>query len=100
MRSSMPQKQPPARTAVSVPGVRVISPVSKGPLVICVLLVLGGEEVTVGAVALVVERCDGHEAQCGRVHAVSQAAGIPWAVGEDVTEVAIGARRAHLGAGH
>ena len=40
------------------------------------------------------------EPQRGRVDAIAEAASIRWAIGKNVTEMAVAMRRSNLGAGH
>src|SRR3546814_12347313 len=82
----MPQKQPPARTALSVTARSVILDTL--------------HLVEIGAIALGLHSVAGNEAQGRGVDAVAKPAAVLRAIGEHMAEVAGALRRAHLGAEH
>src|SRR3546814_11482896 len=80
----MPQKQQPARTALSLTARSVILDTL--------------HLVEIGAIALGLQSVAGNEAQGRGVDAVAKPAAVLRAIGEHMAEVAVAMRRAHLGA--
>src|SRR3546814_20483042 len=82
----MPQKQPPARTALSVTARSVILDTL--------------HLVEIGAIALGLHSVAGNEAQGRGVDAVAKPAAVLRAIGEHMAEVAVAVRPSHPGAEH
>src|SRR6185312_847684 len=84
----MPQKQPPARMARSVAEAMVL------------FLPVECEQLAVFAVAFLLEIVEMDEAQRGRIDAIAQAAFGAWAIGKEMSEMAVAIAGANLGPDH